>query len=86
MIKVKGIETVDFEWNYSTPPRFYKKISKNPDEAGFFVAEVFKLKSFNNFTQEAIYAKVKNEKLKSTNLQEQFNLEIPKKTTFQMED
>ena len=87
MIKVNGIEEGTLEWNYASPPKFYRKIGKKPDGDGIFAVEVFKLKSFNNFTQEAVYVKTKNEKMKSVLPSEQkFNYATPKKKTFDMED
>ena len=87
MIKVKGVEEVDFELNYDSPPKFYRKIGKKSDVNGVFAVEVYKLKSFNNFTKEAIYVKAKNEKMKSVLPSEQkFNYATPKKTSYQMED
>lgn len=87
MIKVKGIEDHDLEWNYPNPPKFYRKIGKTPNGDGIFPVEVYKLKSFNNFTKEAVYAKVKNEKMRSTLPSEQkFNYATPKKRGFDMED
>lgn len=87
MIKVKGIEAFDLEWNYQSPPKFYKKIGKTPDGDGVFKVEVFKLKSFNNFTKEAVYVKTKNEKMRSKAPSEQrFNYATPKKRIFNMEE
>jgi hypothetical protein len=87
MIKVKGIESYDIEWNYDSPPKFYRRIAKTPDSDGIFKTEVFKLKSFNNFTREAVYTKSKNEKMRSVLPSEQkFNYATPKKRSFEMED
>lgn len=87
MIKVKGIETFDLEWNYESPPKFYRKIGKTPDSDGVFKVEVFKLKSFNNFTKEAVYAKTKNEKMRSKAPSEQkIYYGTPKKRTFSIEE
>ena len=86
MIKVKGIEDHDLEWNYPNPPKFYRKIGKTPNSDGVFQVEVFKLKSFNNFTKEAVYVKSKVEKMRSMAPSEQkFNYATPKKR-FEMED
>lgn len=86
MIKVKGIETHDLEWNYPNPPKFYRKIGKTPNADGIFQVEVYKLKSFNNFTKEAVYVKSKVEKMRSTAPAEQkFNYATPKKR-IEMED
>lgn len=86
MIKVKGIEEKELSWDYDSPPKFYKRIGKTPTADGVFKAEVYKLKSFNNFTKEAVYVKVKNEKLKSKlPVEQSFNTAIPK-GRIQMED
>ncbi len=86
MIKVKGIENHDLEWNYPNPPKFYRKIGKTPNSDGIFQVEVYKLKSFNNFTKEAVYVKSKVEKMRSMAPSEQkFNYTTPKKK-FEMED
>lgn len=87
MIKVKGIESHDLEWNYPNPPKFYKKIGKTPNSDGIFPVEVYKLKSFNVFTREAVYVKAKNEKMRSLAPSDQkFNYANPKKRSFDMED
>lgn len=87
MIKVKGIETHDLEWNYPNPPKFYRKIGKTPNADGVFLVEVFKLKSFNNFTKEAVYVKTKNEKLQSkAQFDQNFNYAAPKRRNFETEE
>ena len=87
MIKVKGIEAIELEWNYASPPKFYKKIGKTPDSDGVFKVEVFKLKSFNVFTKEAVYVKAKNEKMRSTlPAEQQFNYTTSKKRAYDIED
>lgn len=87
MIKVKGIEATELEWNYASPPKFYKKIGKTPDSDGVFKVEVFKLKSFNVFTKEAVYVKAKNEKMRSTlPAEQQFNYATSKKRDYDIED
>jgi len=87
MIKVKGVQETEFELNYESPPKFYRKVGKTPDSDGVFKVEVFKLKSFNNFTKEAIYVKAKNEKMRSSlPSEEKFNFATPKKKTFEIED
>ena len=87
MIKVKGIEAQDLEWNYPNPPKFYRKIGKTPNADGVFAVEVFKLKSFNNFTKEAVYVKAKAEKLQSkAQFDQNFNYATPKKRNFETEE
>lgn len=65
MIKVKGIGNVNLTWDYETPPKTFRKVSSNPDADGNFSVEVYKLKSFNKVTKEAVYKKCKNEKAKA---------------------
>jgi hypothetical protein len=87
MIKIKGIEETDLMWNYESPPKLYKKIAKTPDSDGTFKVEVYKLKSFNLFTKEAVYIKQKGETLKSLMPAEQpFNPVVSKKRSFNIED
>lgn len=87
MIKVKGIENETITWDYPSPPKFYKRVSPRPDEKGQFKVEVFKLKSFNVFTKEAVYVKQKNQKMASTLASEQkFNFAIPKSKNYDIED
>lgn len=86
MIRVKGITEAELNWNYETPPKFYKKVAQKPDENGVFKVEVYKLKSFNRFTKEAVYVKQKNEKLKSQLPDDKaFNF-VSTKKRFEMED
>lgn len=87
MIKVKGIENSEVVWNYTSPPKFFRKIGKSPDVNGIFLVEVFKLKSFNNFTKEAVYIKTKDEKTKAAvQIEQKFNYASPKKKSYEMED
>jgi hypothetical protein len=65
VVKVKGITKDELILNYETPPKFYRKVSSKPDKNGLFKVEVFKLKSLNTTTGEAIYTKYKEETVKS---------------------
>jgi hypothetical protein len=65
MIKVKGIGDSELSWNYEKPPKTFRKVASKADADGNFAIEVYKLKSFNKITKEAIYKKAKDEKVKA---------------------
>lgn len=80
MIKVKGIGDTELSWNYETPPKTFRKVGSRIDADGNFVVEVYKLKSFNKITKEAVYKKSKNEKAKALEPSDiGFNFAAPKK-------
>ena len=80
MIKVKGIGDTELSWNYETPPKIFRKVGSKTDADGNFAIEVYKLKSFNKITKEAIYKKSKNEKVKALEPSGmEFNFAAPKK-------
>lgn len=80
MIRVKGIGNSELSWNYENPPKTFRKVGNRTDIDGNFAVEVFKLKSFNKITKEAVYKKWKDEKLKASEPADlNFNFASPKK-------
>jgi hypothetical protein len=79
MIKVKGIEEgKELTWEYDSPPKFYRKVGSKTDSNGNFTMEVFKLKTFNKFSKEAIYVRQKDQKIKAKDPADNFNFATPK--------